>query len=198
MDLPDRSALVVHTLESPWFLAALLVIAAVVAWVAFRYRAPKPAQWTALGLLAAAVGLIALARLIETTGERLSRETRSLVEAAVNGDAAAFGERLDPTLVLRIGPDRSSLDHLDLVERVRTIKSLVKSNNIRDVLGTSTGPDTGESVLAQTTVTAMGEAIPNQWRFRWRRDSSGRWKITEMIWERWMLNQVPTAGLLGG
>ncbi len=196
MDLPSGSPLIVNTLESPWFLAALLLIAGGIAWFGFRYRYPRRAPMVAGVLIAAALGLVALAALVETTGERLARETRSLVEAAVAGDAVAFGGLLEDGLVLRVGRDKSSLDKADLLDRVKGIKALVQSNNIRDTRGVRTGADTGESVLAQTTTTAMGQPTPNEWRFRWRKDAAGRWRVTEMIWEKWGFNDVPSADML--
>lgn len=196
MDLPSGSPLIVNTLESPWFLAALLLIAGGIAWFGFRYRYPRRAPMVAGVLIAAALGLVALGALVETTGERLARETRSLVEAAVAGDAVAFGGLLEDGLVLRVGRDKSSLDKADLLDRVKGIKALVQSNNIRDARGVRTGADTGESVLAQTTTTAMGQPTPNEWRFRWRKDAAGGWRVTEMIWEKWGFNEVPSADML--
>ncbi|GEM_PF-4315687 len=196
MDLPSGSPLIANTLESPWFLAALLLIAGGIAWFGFRYRFPRRAPMAAGALVAAALGLVALAALVETTGERLARETRSLVAAAVAGDATAVGELLDNDLVLRVGRDKSSLDKADLLDRIKGIKALVQSNNVRETRGVRTGSETGESVLAQTTTTAMGQPTPNEWRFRWRKDAGGHWRVVEMIWEKWGFNDVPNAAML--
>lgn len=197
MNLPSGSLLTLYTLESPQFLAALLIIAAGFAWFGFRFRFPRPSLITTGSLLACAVGLVVLASLVETTGERLGRETRSLVEAAVKGDAAAFGALLAEDLVVRVGREQSLLSKGDLVDRIKAIKPLIKSNNVREARGVSTGRDRGESVLAQTTSTPMAVPTPNEWRFRWRRDVDGQWRVTELIWERWGLKEVPTADLLG-
>jgi len=196
MNLPSGSMLTLYTLESPQFLVALLIIAAGFAWFGLRFRFPRPSLITTSLLLASAAGLVVLASIVETTGERLERETRSLVEAALRGDAAGFGALLEDGLVVRVGRDRSSLDKGDLVERIKALKPLIKSNNVREARGVSTGRDTGESVLAQTTSTQMAVPTPNEWRFRWRRDADGPWRITEMIWERWGLKEIPTADLL--
>jgi len=196
MNLPSGSMLTLYTLESPQFLVALLIIGAGFAWFGLRFRFPRQSLIATGLLLASAAGLVVLASLVETTGERLGRETRLLVEAALSGDAAGFGALLEDDLVVRVGRDRSSLDKGDLVERIKALKQLIKSNNVREARGVSTGPGTGESVLAQTTTTQMAAPTPNEWRFRWRRDVDGQWRITEMIWERWGLKEIPTADLL--
>lgn len=196
MNLPSGSLLTLYTLESPQFLVALLIIGAGFAWFGFRFRFPRQSLIATGSLLACAVGLVILASLVETTGERLGRETRALVEAAIGGDAAGFGALLDDDLVVRAGRDKSSLVKGELVQRIKSLQQLIKSNNVREARGVSTGHDTGESVLAQTTTTQLAAPTPNEWRFRWRRDADGQWRITEMIWERWGLKEVPTVDLL--
>lgn len=196
MDLPAESTLIVHTLESPRFVVAILILTAGFVWFGLRYRSPRQALIATASLLAAAAGLVILASLVETTGERLTAETRSLVEAAVSGDAALFGARLDDALVLRVGREKTSWSKSDLVDRVKALGEFVKSNNIREVRAVGTGDSTGEAVLAQTTTTHLGQPTPNEWRFRWRRDSSGTWRITELIWEQWGFNETPSADLL--
>ena len=196
MNLPSGSMLTLYTLESPRFLVALLLIFAGIAWFGLRYRFPRQALSATASLLACSMGLALLASLVETTGERLGRETQSLVAAALSGDAAGFGALLEDDLVLRVGRDRSSLNKGDLVDRIKALRQLIKSNNVREARGVSTGRDTGESVLAQTTSTQMAVPTPNEWRFRWRRDADGQWRITEMIWERWGLREIPTGDLL--
>ena len=196
MDLPAASPLVVHTLESPRFVVAVLVLAAIVIWLACRYRAPRQTMIAVGGLLATALGLVVLAALVETTGERLTRETQTLVEAAVAGETAEVEARLHDDLTIQIGRNRSRLGKSDLLGRVPALREFIRSNSIRQVAGAGTQRDRGESVLAQTTTTHMGSPTPNEWRFRWSRDSQGRWQVVEMIWEQWGFNPVPDAGML--
>ncbi len=196
MDLPAASPLITYTLETPRFPAALLVIASALAWFALRPHFPRPAAIAALSLAGAAVGLVALAALVETTGERLSRQTRSLVETALAGDTRAVSDLLHEGLVLRVGSDQSRMSRSDLLRRVPALKEIVRSNHVRTVAAAKTGRDSGESVLAQTTTPHLGAPTANEWRFRWSREADGRWRITEMIWERWAGDAVPTLSLI--
>lgn len=198
MDLPAASPLITYALEAPRFPAALLLIAAAFVWFALRPRFPRPAAIAALSLAGAAAGLVALAALVETTGERLTRQTRLLVETALAGDSAAVGDLLHEGVVLRVGSDRSSLGRADLLRRIPALKEVVRSNHIRQVQAARTGRDGGESVLAQTTTPHLGAPTANEWRFRWTREADGRWRITEMIWERWAGDAVPTISLING
>jgi len=196
VDLPQSSPLIVFTLERPSFAAALLLLAAALVWFALRYRHPRQTLIATASLIGAAIGLVALAALVETTGERLGRETRLLVEAAVAGDVATVQHLLDDELIVRAGRDRANVGKSDLLERIPALREFVKSNNIRQVQGAGTGRDSGESILVQTTTTYLGAPTPNEWRFRWRRDGQGRWRVREMIWERWGFDDVPTVDLL--
>lgn len=196
MDLPAASPFVVFTLETPRFPAALLVLAAIITWFALRYRFPKHSILAAAGLLGAAAALLALAALVETTGERLARETRSLVEAAATENAEHVSRVLRDDLVVIVGSSRSRLEKGDLVERVSVLPDLIRSNHVRQAAGAKTGSDRGESILAQTTTTHLGTPTPNEWRFRWIRGADGAWRISEIIWEKWGLGAAPTSDLL--
>ncbi len=196
MDLPAASPLIVYTLESPRFPVAVLVLAAIIAWFALHSRSPKHSLMVVAGLLGAGAALLILAALVETTGERLTRETRTLVEAAVAGDAQHVAEVLHDDLVVMVGSSRSRLDKADLIERVPALPEIIRSNSVRQSAGVRTGPDRGESILAQTTTTHLGAPTPNEWRFRWVRGVDGRWRISEIIWEQWGLGSAPTIDLL--
>lgn len=196
MDLPPGSPLIHWTLENPWPLAAALGVLAAIAW---RGR-PRWGVRRSTRIVAAALGMalltVATALTIETAGERVDRLTRSLVEAAVAGDDAAVGALLADDLVLIVGTDRTGLTRDDLLDRVPALDDLVVSNALREVDGVGLPGNRAESVFAQTTSLSVGYPTPNAWRCRWRHETDGEWRVYELVWEKWNLNQTPSASLL--
>src|SRR5690606_9572764 len=147
-----------------------LIVLAVVAMSLGASGTLKRGFWAGLGLLAAAAALWVAARFVETDAERMERRTRELVAAALEGDAEAVGGLLADDLLVVIGPDETRLGRQGILDRVPALPALVASNNVRRVEAVVIGDGRGESVLEQTTGTALGVPTPNGWRLVWKRD----------------------------
>ena len=85
----------VWTLESPWPLCVLLVIAALTAaWFLNQRGKQRRALLVGGGLLLAAGALVLLAHLVTTTREALRTRTRELVGAVARGETAQLNQLL--------------------------------------------------------------------------------------------------------
>jgi len=200
-DLPASPLWLRVTVENPWPLAIALAVALLLAGRAADVPGRRRSLLAAGVLLP--VLLVLTARLVETTSEQVEAATRAMIadvlDPEVRADVAAahFHEEFR----LRIGGETSGWGRDDVVARIPAIRALVDRNALRDI---HAGPDpasSGEarSRFAQTTATTIGRPVPNTWTARWRRDpADDRWRIVELDWIAWGLNETPSPSMLPG
>lgn len=192
MDLPSGSRITYYTLENPWPLGiALVVVGCIVLQAATKQKAFRTGGMIAL----AGVAVVVLGTLYDTVAERLVDRTTLLVESAIDRSASIsiVDDIFADDLVVLFGRDKTTWGKTEIMARIPWVRELVSSNNLRQVDAVRLDSDRAESVFAQTTGTTYGYPTPNEWRCKWRRDSDGTWRIDELIWERWNLNDVPSA-----
>lgn len=197
MNLPSGSSLTYLTLENPWPAGiGLIVIGCIVLQAATKQKSFRTGGLIALG----GVALIALATWYETTAERLVAKTTQLVETAIDSGSSLkiIDDMFAPDLIVTFGRDQTTWGKAEIMERIPWVRELVSSNNLRQVDAVRLTKDTAESVFAQTTGTTYGYPTPNEWRCYWRREADGTWVIEELVWERWNLNEIPSARLFPG
>lgn len=119
--LPSGSGLEHHTLESPWAIAVVLIVAAGLCWV---FIVPGPRRragiiaGTALALAAAT--LVALASAIDTPREQVQHALVGLVNAIAAGDDRRADAMLAPNAAIYDFEGSSPINKDSILDRIRT------------------------------------------------------------------------------
>ena len=191
-----------HTLESPWWLAAGLVILAAVVQVVAQQRGSRRGSYLALGAVGLAVLAVVLSFAIETPREAVMAKTRALVDAAGPFDAAVFGGLVAEDASLR-GPDGTLWATLPQVES--GLDRLASgSDTTHKVLGLSVedvnlevagGSATAWLDLRTTGNATSGVPVFTTWEIVWQRDAEGAWAAERFRWVRFN-QQAPSRGMM--
>jgi len=184
-------------MESPWPLALIFLASGLMMLKIVRHRHSRLLKFSAIAIILLAPSIVVTAGLIETTAERLRRLTIEFVDTAMRGDRIGAGAFLTSDLTIVIGEDGTRWDKQRILNLIEPLPNIILSNRIRHTEAVLTDENKAESVLAQTTTPSSAIPIPNQWRFRWVRDSmDGQWRIRQMIWEEWGMGEVPNARMI--
>lgn len=159
---------------------ALLLIAAIVAWTGWsRGRSRMLLVALAVGMLAAAWG--AVATLVTTDREALSRRSRDLVHAVADVHIARVAEILDQDATLTyfrapVGLDRDGI--LREIERTLGGEYRVKEARVNSVQTAIDGPNLARTQV-HVTVVPHATQFPHQswWRLDWRRGTDRTWRV---------------------
>jgi 4-amino-4-deoxy-L-arabinose transferase-like glycosyltransferase len=88
--------------DTPWWLLALLAVAGAALFISGNARLEKRLKLAGLGLVAAAVLLLALSRLVDTDREKVEKQTRQLMAAVVQRDQQGVRRQLHPQASLGV------------------------------------------------------------------------------------------------
>lgn len=158
---------------------ALLLIAAIVAWTGWsRGRSRMLLAASAVGLLAAGWG--AMAMLVTTDREAVSRRSRDLVHAVAHVRIAQVAQLLDQDATLTYFRAPSGLDRdgiLREVERTLGGEYRVKEARVNSVQAAIDGPNLARTQV-HVTVVPQATQFPHQswWRLDWRRGTDRTWR----------------------
>lgn len=195
--LPPNPALWTHVLENPVPLAIfLLLFASALGYCGVR-TAQKLCVRAGLLALAAAVGVLVIARVIQTPAELLVERTHDLVEAAVVGDTISLADLLANDVQVLVADQPVRFDREALIAAAALLPRYVQSNAVRETAASvpSWGASTATTSFAQTT-TISNQPTPNAWIVEWRRDADGDWRAVRLNWVRINITATPTADLL--
>lgn len=183
--LDSPSALVHYTLESPWALGALLVLAAAVAFsIASKRENRRPFVLAGCQFLTLAVALVIAASVITTPREAIIHATRTLVGAVATADAAALDTALDEQCTLYYFQAPDGLGRAGIMTAVAASFSPGAAYRVGDwhleaVQARATSPTTGQ---AQVKVFVR----PEQWNFPhrswWRIDFRKDMDASPPVW----------------
>ncbi len=176
-------------LERPIYLAAALILAAVVVGTLLNQRGKgRQAILAAAALVALAAGTLILGGLVKTEREQMSGATESLVDATARTDARALERALAPDATLfsdlRLPGVPSAQGGLDKEGIVKAVQSALGAHPLREhrvleVQAQSLGPGIGRT---QARVRVEFDEMPaphvSWWRVDWRRSADGTWRAT--------------------
>jgi hypothetical protein len=179
--LPTGDALRVWLFERPLIaggIAGFLVV--LVAWKAIQ-RASRRLGLLALGGLLLAIGLYTIGQLVTTTRERLMDNTDALAQSIVANDSTRVDEIVSESVSVAMGG--STIDGVgkqDILSAMRTLPRLdVRDADVAKLQAQMRGPSVG---LTQARVRVDVGGTPNitWWRFDWRREGDGQWRVFRM------------------
>ena len=186
VELPASPILTRLFCESPWTLAApLLLAAAVLAWWGARNERAKPILAGVLLLLAAA-GTLVIASFVTSPGEHAAQAVRTLVDAAVGADMSGIRAAFADDASMHYGGPQAPGD--DIEQLMRTAERLVTRNRIErnaitELDFSTLGADSGAVILGcRTDIAGTAAAIPTRWHFEVRRQPDGRWLVERISW----------------
>lgn len=182
--LPPPPFLEHFTLESPWAAAILLLIAALLAWRFIPNSPPHARRLCTALAFALAVGLLVMARAVETPRERVARLTRDLVATVATADSTAVRAILadDAALYWWLNPEGLPLAGiLDRIDRdfASTGQYRVRDHAILDIQS-QFDPPARARVQVQVRVTSHAEGVPliSWWRLDFEQRDTNRWLVT--------------------
>ncbi len=182
-------------LENPWPVMAIAsVVALMAAFYALRYR--KGWLWAAAGLFALAAGGVGvLAMMVESAREAMTRRTTVLVQTTLPPlDAAGLNDILAEQVTLYVAGVEARNSRSDIIDQADRVQRTMEfpAWSIQAVDARRTGDGEGQSALrlsttlrkpGDPTMALMGDAtFTTTWRFDWRRDEPGRWRLTRIEW----------------
>jgi hypothetical protein len=176
-------------LEQPIYLAAALILAAVVVATLLNRRGrARQGVLAAAGLVALAAGTLILGGLVKTEREQMTAATESLVEATARVDARALEHALAPDATLfsdlHLPGVPSAQSGLDKEATIRAVQMALgahplKEYRVLEVQAQSLAPGMGRT---QARVRVSFEEMPaphiSWWRVDWRRSADGVWRAT--------------------
>ncbi|MFG0257699.1 MAG: hypothetical protein ACF8GE_07355 [Phycisphaerales bacterium JB043] len=176
--LGGASDLGVWLFERPLLVGgALAVLGLLVVWRALQ-RASKRVGIVGASFLALAVGAYLLGQFVTTDRERISTGTRELVEAVVGDDRARVDEILSERLsVLMAGTRLEGVGKQEILGSFTALQRYgVRDGDVGRLEASMEGRDVG---LTQARVRVEVSSTPSLswWRFDWRRESDGQWRV---------------------
>lgn len=180
--LPAPPLLTQFALEGPW-LAVLLGIAGVAAWIAFKDRDRRRALTMAGSLLALGAVSMVVSRSVATPREVMEAGTLDLVRAVSRADAVLARALLTPDCRLYWNRDPDGLPLEPLLERVSTDFPPGGPFHLKDISSlrldaTLDTPDRGRvQIKLRATPEATGTPVFSWWRLDFRRDGGG-WRVS--------------------
>lgn len=183
--LPGAPFLTGVLLESPWPMVLLLGITAGLVWILYSNRGQiRKARAGAAILLAAAVGVFLLARLVTTDREAVRQIARQLVRDVAAANVPGVRGALAQECELLLSATAPAMDANDILERVERDFSSRGPYRVKDygILETqsATYPDGLASVQIKVRVTAeSGGILLSWWRLDFRGEAGG-WRVTRI------------------
>lgn len=175
-----------YILEHPVLGALAVLLVGIVAAEVFRRLSHGRWALVSLGGAVAMGGLVMWVGVsVETPRERVTADTRELVEAIVDARVADVESRLAPRVMFRTdGRVNATLDRDWLLGVSRGLKGVFKSHSIevQDVvfMGAETSAQSRFLSRAEFTTDSFG-LVPSIWEFTWRRDGAdGPWRVTSV------------------
>lgn len=186
--LPSPPLFTHYTLENPWPVCAVLLLAAAVVFSVFHQRAEMRRGMLVavpLGVSAVIVGL--LAHFITTPREGIARAARTLVKSVAECDTAALDASLDDPCTLYYYQAPSGLPREGIAGAVTTAFAKgapyrLAGWQIESLQVRATGPTSGQ---AQIKVLARPEQwnLPHLswWRVDYRKGADAEWRATAIM-----------------
>ncbi|MDI1290072.1 MAG: hypothetical protein PSX37_09025 [bacterium] len=162
-------------LETPWYVAALLLVVAVVVYVLMNRRGHFSKGLTTAGVLVAlAAAVVGASALIETPRERMRATARQLIDAVVRADGTDLSALLarNARLVYFMSPQGLGKDEIvALVDQQFRGEYRINEWSILESQATMDGPEVGR-VQLKVRVVAAEWNVPNVswWRIDLRRE----------------------------
>lgn len=185
--LPSPPVLSHLVFEQPAYVIAVLVVGAVVSYLALSARGqPRRGLWIALGASVLALAIYLTARAVETDRERVLANTTDLVRATATGDSARVGELIfDAVRLLNVA--EGEMDRALILSRVRDYFSPggrypIQEHAILELDAARVGPNTAAAqVKVRATPTASGFPILSWWKINFQKDPSDtQWKVVSI------------------
>jgi hypothetical protein len=176
--LPDPPLVASLLFERPWALAIIILLLGVVLiMVLRRLDRPRAAVVTLIIAPLLALTAILVARSVTTPRETLATLTRTLISAAIVGDAPAVAPLLRSDLLVTLpGGTAPTLSRQSLLERLPADMQgpyRLRSHTIGTLAATLDSPDLARTQVQLTVVPeATGFPIESWWLITWARDPS--------------------------
>jgi hypothetical protein len=197
-DPPPTSILTRYIFEMPWpFAAALLIVAAVMAFTALREGLGRRLMLSAIPAVLAVL-IIVLGMIVTTAGESAREVVRQFVDDVVDNDLRAARARTAPTCVMNSrNPNLPGVQFADVYGRFnRTDAGAIVKNTITRLDACTVSDRIGDVHLACRTEFANGYTLTS-WVVRVERDTEGAdgtndgWSITRITWISFMNDPAP-------
>jgi len=173
-------------LEDPWPLAlTLLVVAAVVVFLAFQRANTRLLRFAGLAVLLA-VGVFLLAKFVITTTEHILENTRKLVSYTAPLQLADFKALVDPRVVVLVeetaNPEPiAGRDVFDSLEKTVESSPLEKQTIVAIEADVKSDDEAVSSFDVRTNLRGGGMFI-TRWTLTWRRQGDNAWRVVEVRW----------------
>lgn len=186
-------------LENPWpIVLALAGVALVLLIVAQRRLQRRPAV-VALCCLLAAAGVYALAALVTTDREHITRRTAELVASTAPLDLEHFRSLFTADAELR-GPRHDTWFNVEQLTgelQAALLRRTIRSHRIRAIEAQSQDASLARSLLRLNTTVSWNDSqqdLPTTWLFTWQRGNDGQWRVRVAQWLT-LSGQEPALGV---
>ncbi len=191
-DPPPMSFVTRYIFEMPWpFAAALLIVAAVMAFTALREGLGRRLMLSAIPA-AIAVLIIVLGMVVTTAGEHARATVELFVSDVVDNDLRAARARTAESCVMNSrNPNLPGVAFADIYSRLnRSDAGSIEKNTITMLDGYTVSDRIGDVHLACRTEFTNGFALTS-WVVRVERDTDDTWAITRITWISFMNDPAP-------
>jgi len=165
-----------------WFYVIPAVVGAAMVVVALR-KGDKGLRNVGLVVLLAAVGIFVASKVVETDSEKVTRQSRELVDHVEKREWDRLSQMLDPGAVvtlINVGPLYESREQI-----IEACRSRVTGSGVTGLAVTRSDPQvqgdliTTEIDVYVTADDAGGRPLPTTWRLVWNR-RSGQWVVRDI------------------
>ena len=156
--------------DPPWYLLIGLLLAGLFLVYNGLTRQAANLKWAGVAALIAGIALYVAGRVFETGIERVSRETRELVQAADQRDWKTFSRLLDPSVRFAIyaGRDQLTAGAAKTMDQVGVKNVTVGNMEVKPEPGGYT-----VSFTATADIEVTSRRAPTDWKFFWAKDRAG-------------------------
>lgn len=184
--LPGAPGLVHYTLEQlEPVIIVLALLGGVILYTLNRRSQLARGLMVAGGFWIAAVGVLAAGLAVETPRELLTKQTRALIEHAIDGDPAAAGRLLANDLsVTTLSPDGFAMTKDRFLRVIEGMALLgIQTWSAKPRGASIDGPNVGRVDYFVRVATRGGMysgLTPSVWRFTWRQEPDRSWKLRRL------------------
>lgn len=169
--------------DTPWWLPVLIVAIGTFVFVSGNRRQQAGTRNAGAGIIFLAILIVLLTLFVDTPKKIARRESRQLIESAVNGDWTTFQSLLEPDAGLRmLGSSTLYADAKELTAAAKagTQRVHLKEAHIRSMEVTESGSMvTTTLALLTEQEEAAAPVLQSTWQFEFQQ-TAGLWRIHEI------------------